>query len=53
MTWSSLRRPDVGARLRNMMLEPVASTPGEAAQFLAAETALWGRLIRDTGAKAQ
>jgi tripartite-type tricarboxylate transporter receptor subunit TctC len=48
-----IRRPDVGARLRDMMLEPVASTPAEAAQFFAAETALWGKLIRDTGAKAQ
>jgi tripartite-type tricarboxylate transporter receptor subunit TctC len=48
-----IRRPEVGARLRDMMLEPVASTPAEAAQFFAAETALWGKLIRDTGAKAQ
>ena len=48
-----IRRPEVGARLRDMMLEPVASTPAEAAQFFAAETALWGKLIKDTGAKAQ
>jgi tripartite-type tricarboxylate transporter receptor subunit TctC len=48
-----IRRPEVGARLRDMMLEPVASTPAEAAQFFAVETALWGKLIKDTGAKAQ
>jgi len=48
-----IRRPDVGARLRDMMLEPVGSTPAEAAQFFVAETALWGKVIKDTGAKAQ
>jgi len=48
-----MRRPEVGSRLRDMMLEPVASTPAEAAQFFATETARWGKLIRDTGAKAQ
>ncbi len=47
-----IRRPEVGSRLRDIMLEPVASTPAQAAQFFAAETALWGKLIRDTGAKA-
>ena len=48
-----IRRPEVGARLRDMMLEPVGGTPAEAAAFFAAETALWGKVIRDTGAKAQ
>src|SRR5262245_7332582 len=48
-----IRRPEVGARLREMMLEPIGGTPAEAAQFLATETALWGKVIRDTGAKAQ
>jgi tripartite-type tricarboxylate transporter receptor subunit TctC len=48
-----IRRPEVGARLRDMMLEPVGGTPAETAAFFAAETALWGKVIRDTGAKAQ
>ena len=48
-----LRRSDVSARLRALMLEPVGSTPAQAAQFFASETALWGKLIKDTGAKAQ
>jgi len=48
-----LRRPDVHATLTQAMLEPVGSTPAETALFLRAETALWGKLVRDTGAKAQ
>ena len=48
-----LMRSDVNARLRALMLEPVGSTPAEAAAFFAAETAKWGKLIKDTGAKAQ
>jgi tripartite-type tricarboxylate transporter receptor subunit TctC len=48
-----IRRPDVGARLREMMLEPVGGTASEAAGFFVAETALWGKVIKDTGAKAQ
>jgi len=48
-----LRRSDVNARLHELMLEPVGSTPAEAADFFASETALWGKLIKDTGAKAQ
>jgi tripartite-type tricarboxylate transporter receptor subunit TctC len=46
-------QPEVSAKLNELMLEPVASTPAQAAQFFVEEIALWGRLIRDTGAKAQ
>lgn len=46
-------RPQVSARLIELMLEPVASTPAQAAQFFVDETALWGKVIRDTGVKAQ
>ena len=49
----TLARPAVGAKLVELMLEPVASTPAQAAQFFVAEAALWGKVIRDTGAKAQ
>ena len=49
----TLARPAVAAKLIELMLEPVASTPVQAAQFFVAETALWGKVIRDTGAKAQ
>jgi tripartite-type tricarboxylate transporter receptor subunit TctC len=49
----SLRRPEVATRLAELMLEPVGSTPAETARFLREETALWGKLVRDTGAKVQ
>jgi tripartite-type tricarboxylate transporter receptor subunit TctC len=49
----TLARPAVAAKLIELMLEPVASTPAQAAQFFVAEAALWGKVIRDTGAKAQ
>lgn len=48
-----LARPEVNAKLAELMLEPVASTPAQAAQFFVEETALWGKVIRDTGVKAQ
>ena len=48
-----VRQPEVSAKLTELMLEPVASTPTEAARFLIDETALWGRVIKDTGVKAQ
>jgi tripartite-type tricarboxylate transporter receptor subunit TctC len=48
-----LARPEVNAKLAELMLEPVASAPAQAAQFFVEETALWGKVIRDTGVKAQ
>jgi tripartite-type tricarboxylate transporter receptor subunit TctC len=48
-----LARPEVKAKLAELMLEPVASAPAQAAQFFVEETALWGKVIRDTGVKAQ
>ena len=48
-----VRQPEVSAKLNELMLEPVAGAPAQAAQFFVEETALWGRVIRDTGAKAQ
>jgi tripartite-type tricarboxylate transporter receptor subunit TctC len=48
-----VRQPEVSAKLNELMLEPVAGTPAQAAQFFVEETALWGKVIRDTSAKAQ
>jgi tripartite-type tricarboxylate transporter receptor subunit TctC len=48
-----LKRGDVAARLRALMLEPVGNSRAEAAQFFASETERWGKLIKDTGIKAQ
>ena len=45
-----MQRPEVGARLRQLMLEPVGSTPADTLKFLAGETALWGQIIKITGA---
>ena len=45
---SSLRRPDVNAKLRERMLEPVGTSAAEAAKFFADETALWSKVIKDT-----
>jgi tripartite-type tricarboxylate transporter receptor subunit TctC len=48
-----MQQPAVRAKLTELMLEPVASTPAQAAQFFLDESALWGKVIRDTGVKAQ
>jgi tripartite-type tricarboxylate transporter receptor subunit TctC len=48
-----VRQPAVSAKLHELMLEPVAGAPAQAAQFFVEETAQWGRVIRDTGAKVQ
>jgi tripartite-type tricarboxylate transporter receptor subunit TctC len=48
-----LKRSEVDTRLRALMLEPVGNSRADAAQFFAAETARWGKLIKDTGIKAQ
>ena len=43
----AVRLDDVRARLEGMGTIPVGSTPEEFAAFLAAETAKWGKVIRD------
>ena len=45
-----MRQPEVIAKLREIMLEPVGSTPVDTSKFLAGETALWGQVIKATGA---
>jgi tripartite-type tricarboxylate transporter receptor subunit TctC len=44
-----MRLPEVAAKLRETMLEPVGSTPADTSKFLASETALWGQVIKATG----
>jgi tripartite-type tricarboxylate transporter receptor subunit TctC len=48
-----LRQPSVDARLRELQLDPVGSTPSEMAKFLKEETALWSKVIRDADVKPQ
>jgi tripartite-type tricarboxylate transporter receptor subunit TctC len=45
-----VRQPEVIAKLREIMLEPVGSTPVDTSKFLASETTLWGQVIKATGA---
>ena len=45
-----VRQPEVIAKLREIMLEPVGSTPVDTSNFLANETTLWGQVIKATGA---
>jgi tripartite-type tricarboxylate transporter receptor subunit TctC len=43
----SLRRPEVNAILRRLMLEPMIGSPADAATFLAEEAVRWGRVIKE------
>jgi len=43
--------PDVKARLSNIGLIPVTSTPAEFAAFIRTETERWGKVIRQAGMK--
>ena len=44
--------PDVRAKLQTMEFEIVASTPEKFAEYIRWETPRWGKVVRDTGAKA-
>ena len=48
-----LNDPGVSARLRELQLEPGATTPEETARFFADETKLWGKVIRDANITVQ
>jgi tripartite-type tricarboxylate transporter receptor subunit TctC len=48
-----IRQPSVDARLRALQLDPVGSTPSDAAKFFAAETTQWSKVIRDADVKPQ
>jgi tripartite-type tricarboxylate transporter receptor subunit TctC len=44
--------PNVKARLAELGAEGITSTPEEFAAFMAAESARWGKLVQETGMKA-
>jgi len=48
-----LRRPTVGAKLRDLRLDPMIGTPTDAARFFAEETELWGKVIREANVTVQ
>jgi tripartite-type tricarboxylate transporter receptor subunit TctC len=42
-----LQKPEISGKLRTLRLEPMAGTTADAAKFIAEETQLWGRVIRE------
>jgi len=48
----ALKEPAVGEAIEKMGFEPAPMTPGEAARFVAQESAKWRRSVALSGAKA-
>ena len=48
-----IRRPAFTEKLRALNLEPIANSPEEARKFIAEETALWGKVMKDAGIRAE
>jgi tripartite-type tricarboxylate transporter receptor subunit TctC len=48
-----IKLPDVRERITADGAEPIGSTPEAFAAFLKRETAKWGKVVRDSGAKAE
>ena len=48
-----LKRPEITAKLRELMLEPGGGTPAAAAKFFGEEADLWGKVIRETNLTPQ
>jgi len=52
-TAAVMRQPDIREKLAAVALEPWVTTPEEFLTFIRSETAKWGRVIRESGAKLQ
>ena len=50
---SSLGQPAVKAKLAAMAYAPIGDTPDECAAFFKSELTTWGKIIKDSGMKAQ
>jgi tripartite-type tricarboxylate transporter receptor subunit TctC len=48
-----MRMPETRERLVTVGGEPASGTPEQSAEFLRAEHARWGKVIRDAGIKAE
>jgi tripartite-type tricarboxylate transporter receptor subunit TctC len=44
---ASLKKPDITAKLNNLMLEQIGGTPQDGVKFIAGEAELWGRVIKE------
>ncbi len=42
------RKPEIVARLQSLQLEPMGGTPADAAKFIAEETRLWSKVIKES-----
>ena len=49
----SLQKPDIAEKLRALMLEPIPGSPADAARFIADETQLWGKVIKESNVTVQ
>jgi tripartite-type tricarboxylate transporter receptor subunit TctC len=50
---SGLAQPDVKTKLAAMAYAPIGDTPEECAAFFKSELATWGKIIKDSGLKAE
>jgi len=48
-----LKQPDVSKKLEDMEFEIVASSPKQFGDWIGSEIKRWGKVIKDTGAKAE
>ena len=50
---ATLQEPAIAERMARAGLEPVGDTPAQFAQYLKAEAAKWGKLVKSAGIKAE
>ena len=48
-----IRSPEITKRLIEMEFEIVATTPGQFRDWIGSEIKRWGKVIKDTGTKAE
>ena len=48
----AIQAPDTRARLEALAFEPVGGTPAEFSEYVKAEIAKWGKVVRETGARS-
>ncbi|RYY57185.1 MAG: tripartite tricarboxylate transporter substrate binding protein, partial [Comamonadaceae bacterium] len=48
-----IRSPEITARLQEMEFEVVAGTPEQFGGWIRSEIPRWGKVIKETGAKAE